>query len=152
MNEKGIKYYKCLLSTFPGTGFSPATRSKELHLVTAPLLYEQPCLCVWSSITLNSFSVGYCVVLFYSLPRAVQQTVSKTCTASRAYGFRPRDGNTHPLPPSCRDRLPNRLDSLARRRQLLQGASRALQLALPLRGLVRGARGHTCLHRLGGGE
>ena len=22
MNEKGIKYYKCLLSTFPGTGFS----------------------------------------------------------------------------------------------------------------------------------
>ena len=43
------------------------------------------------------------------------------------------------LPPSSRDRrLPNRrrLDSLARQRHLLQGASRALRLALPLRGAL----------------
>ena len=59
------------------------------------------------------------------------------------------------LPPSSRDRrLSNRrrLDSLAQQRHLLQGASRALHLTLPLRGALRGARGRTRLHRLGGGE
>ena len=57
-----------------------------------------------------------------------------------------------PLPPSRRDRLPNRLDSLTQHRHMLSRASRALHLALPLRGRVLKAWGHTRLHRLGGGE
>ena len=64
-----------------------------------------------------------------------------------------RASDSHcPLPPSRRDRLPNRLDSLTRQRHLLPRASRALHLVVPLRGPVRGTRGNACLHRLGGGE
>ena len=58
--------------------------------------------------------------------------------------------------PTRRDRLPNRLDALAHQRHvgpaLLPRASRTLHLDLSLREPVRGARGHTRLHRLGRGE
>ena len=60
------------------------------------------------------------------------------------------------LPAAGATACPADLDALAHQRHvgpaLLPRASRALHLALPLRGSVQEARGRTRLHRLGGGE
>ena len=94
-------------------------------------------------------------VSFYHLERStLQQSTTLVWHSHLKHAHRcsGADGHRYPLPPSCRNRLPNRLDLLACQRQLLPRASRALHLAPPLRGPVREARGHTCLHRHGGGE